>query len=103
MHTHIHTAGVAGRPPVVGSDAAGATAAASPAPPACATPTSPEEAQPPAATTARATERCVGDDYITYGNAQGLAVREVWEAYVHQHVLPTSTLHGALETNMEES
>ena len=40
----------------------------------------------------------MGDDHVTYANAQGLCEETAWKAYVHDHILPTSSMHGCLET-----
>ena len=39
-----------------------------------------------------------GDDHVSYGNAQGLCEPGVWDPYLHDHILTTSSLHGVLET-----
>lgn len=48
-------------------------------------------------------EPCLGDDAFAYCNIHGMSEPAGWNAYVHNHVLPTTSMQGFLETMWDEN
>ena len=45
----------------------------------------------------------VGDDHITFGNMQGGTIERVLETYIHDKILTKASLHGAVESWLDEA